>query len=446
MRLSSYHNSIGDTVTFARGKVPHLKNSTWHRIYISSLFTWELPRTVATAQYYIDSLARPMDMFIGGIAATLMPDYIRERVQCTVIAGPLDKPDQLGPGSPPIAPYVPDYDMVKDINWSYKPEDSYFCRITTGCIRKCRFCAVPRLEPTFGYCQSLGEQVKAVKDQFGEKQHLVLLDNNVLALDDLTKVISDIREQGFGAEAVLNGRQRTVDFNQGIDARLITKRIAKLLSTIALSPVRLAFDKSSVEKAYRKAIGYMADAGFSEFTNYLMFNYKDTPEDFYRRMKVNLELSQKRGIRVTGFPMRYVPIHDVDRHYVSEEWRWRYLRGIQCVLSATHGLVSPNPEFFAAAFGESPEEFIEILSMPDRYIIYRKDNRDAGAAEWRKLYRRLSDSDKDELLELLALLNKSRNRRPLIESNSKFRDMLEHYYPTEEEKNLTLPLTGVCGE
>lgn len=447
MRLSSYHKSIGDTVTFAKGKIPRLKDSLWHRIYVSSLFTWELPRTVATAQYYIASLAKPSDMFIGGIAATLMPDYIRERVPCcTVIAGPLDKPDQLGPGSPAVAQLVPDYNLIEDVDWSYKPEDSYFCRITTGCIRKCKFCAVPRLEPSFGYCQSLSDQVEAVKKDFGEKRHLVLLDNNILALDDLDQVISDIRDEGFGSGAVLSGRQRTVDFNQGIDARLITKSIAKSLSTIALSPVRLAFDNDGVEKPYRKAIDCMAKVGFSEFTNYLMFNYDDTPKSFYNRMKVNLELSQKLGIRVTGFPMRYVPIHDVDRHYVSTEWRWRYLRGIQCVLSATHGMVSPNPKFFAAAFGESPEEFIEILSMPDRYIIYRKDNKDTGAAEWRKLYRKLSDSDREELLELLALLNKSRNRKPLIESNSKFQDILEHYYPADEDQNLTLPLAGACSE
>lgn len=440
MRISTYHKSIGDTVTFARGKVAHLKESSWHRIYISSLFTWELPRTVATAQYYLASLAKPTDMFVGGIAATLMPEYIRERVPCEVIAGPLDKPDQLGPGSPAIAQLVPDYTLIEDADYSYKPEDTYFCRITTGCIRRCRFCAVPRLEPNFAYCQSLGEQVKAVKNKFGEKRHLVLLDNNVLALDNLKQVISDIRDQDFGAGATINGRQRSVDFNQGIDARLITKDVAKLLSQIALSPVRLAFDTSSVEKHYRKAIKYLAGKGFSEFTNYLMFNYNDTPEDFYRRMMVNIELSQKMEVRVTGFPMRYVPIHDVDRHHISSHWRWRYLRGIQCVLSATHGMVSPNPEFFATAFGETYEDFIRILSMPDRYIIYRNSNKDVGAAEWRKLYDKLSSSDKEELLALLAVLNKSKSRRAEIESSGKFRAILEHYYPSEKDQTLTLSL------
>ena len=89
--------------------------------------------------------------------------------------------------------------------------------------------------------------------------------------------------------------------------------------------------------------------------------------------------------------MRFIPMTDVKRDYVSDKWRWRYLRGIQCVLLATHGLVSPNPDFIRAAFGATYEEFLEILAMPDRYIIYRKEYKNNGASEWRKKYRRLTE-------------------------------------------------------
>jgi len=60
------------------------------------------------------------------------------------------------------------------------------------------------------------------------------------------------------------------------------------------------------------------------------------------------------------------------------------VRFVQCVLLATRGLVSPNPEFIRGAFGETYEEFLEILSMPDRYILYREHYRDDGAGvKWR---------------------------------------------------------------
>ncbi|HHV61424.1 MAG TPA: cobalamin-binding domain-containing protein [Firmicutes bacterium] len=429
MRISTFHKDRGDMVTFARGKVPALRNADWHRIYISSLFTYELPRTVETIKYYAHAVTSPSAIFVGGIGATLLPEYIRERVQCSIIEGPLDKPDMLGLGTPPIAALVPDYDMLDSVTWKYEPQDSYFCRVTTGCIRRCKFCAVPRLEPTFRYLGNLGGQIREVRARFGEKQNLVLLDNNILATDQFKNIIEDIRREGFEAGAKRNGRKRTVDFNQGIDARLITPQIAKLLASICLSPVRFAFDFDAVEDSYRRAVHIMADAGFNEFTTYVMFNFDDTPLSLYKRLMVNIELSRELGIRVTGFPMRYVPIDDINRQYVSNGWRWRYLRGIQCILLATHGIVSPNPEFFQAAFGESYDEFLEIISMPDRYIIHRNRYKDREALDWKKLYRKLSQTEREEFLSVLAILNKSRNRKADIASHRKFKPLLEHYYP-----------------
>lgn len=443
LRIATFHKERGDAVTFTRGKVKDYKNTTWNRIYVSSLFTYELPRTVETIRYYLSTVARSSDIFVGGIGATLMPQYIRDRVPCTVIEGPLDRPGILGLESTPIADYVPDYGLLASVKWQYYPSDSYFCRLTTGCIRRCKFCAVPRLEPEFGYCTGLDEQIRRVKEKFGERQHLVLLDNNILAADRLEDIIRSIRDQGFEAGAVRNSRRRTVDFNQGIDARLITKGNAQLLATICLSPVRLAFDSDSVEQSYRRAVRLMADVGFKEFTTYVMFNFEDSPESFWHRLKVNVELSMDLGIRVTGFPMRFVPITDVDRHYVSPGWRWKQLRGIQCILLATHGMVSPNPDFFGAAFGNSYEEFEEIISMPDRYIIYRNRFKDNGADDWRKLFRRLNPSDKEELYSILATLNKSKARAKVIATHRRYAPLLEHYYPRDAAVGVQPQLPGL---
>ena len=160
-----------------------------------------------------------------------------------------------------------------------------------------------------------------------------------------------------------------------------------------------------------------------------MFNFNDTPQSLYRRMKANLALNREFDVEITGFPMRFIPINDVDRQYVSPQWAWRYLRGIQCVLLATHGMVSPYRPFFNAAFGSSFEEFLEILSMPDRYIIQREKYKDNEAADWRKRFRRLSGSSRRELLEVLARLNGSREKKKEIAKHRSFRSLLEHYYP-----------------
>ena len=107
------------------------------------------------------------------------------------------------------------------------------------------------------------------------------------------------------------------DFRQGINARFVTPKIAEALATINLRPIRLAFDHDGVEKAYRNAVAQLAKVGFRLFTNYVMFNFNDTPESLYRRLGVNLALSQEHDVAITGFPMHYIPIKDIDRRYVS---------------------------------------------------------------------------------------------------------------------------------
>ncbi len=436
LKIATYHKGRNDSVTFIRGRNEAFRSLHWHRIYVSSLFTWELPRTVKTIRYYQDSVNSYDDIFVGGIGATLLPNYIRQHVNCKIIEGQIEKRGILGRNSPPIAHLVPDYDILKTVDYPYEPDDSYFARITKGCVRNCKFCAVPKLEPEFGLLAPLSKQITTIKKKYGEKQNLVILDNNILAVDNIEGHIAEIARLGFAKGTKRNNRMRTVDFNQGIDARLVAKRtpLAQALGTIAIRPVRLAFDfvSLSMERAYRKAINLLAEQGFRSFTNYMLYNYKDSPQDFYHRLKINAELNKSLEIRISAFPMRYIPPSDIRRGYVSPQWHWRWLRGIQCVLQATRGLISPNPDFVEAAFGKDFREFLEILSMPDRYIIYREHYKNDGASDWRRLFRRLSETSRKEFLDLLARLNKDRRRIQTIAGLKRFRSLVEHYYPNGE--------------
>ncbi len=429
MRISSYHKMRGDQVRFVRGKKPRLRDEKWDRIYVSSLFTWELPRTVETIRYYQDCVASPDDIIVGGVGASLLPSYIRNNVSCRVIEGLLDQPGQLDPLSKPVSRHPLDYSILDTTDYEYQPQDAYFCKTTIGCIRKCSFCAVPILEPVFAESTSLSAQIKQVQNSSGEKQNLVLLDNNVLGIDGLDRIFSEMRDIGFEAGARRNGKLRLVDFNQGLDARLMTRENAQMLASVNLSPVRLAFDHEGIEKAYRRAICLLNDAGLKEFTNYLLFNFADTPSAFFNRLQVNIDLNRTLGIKITGFPMRFIPMDDVKRGHVGKHWRWRQLRGMQCILLATRGLVSPNERFIARAFGETYQEFLEIISMPDRYIIWRNSYENQGAEEWRREFRQLSLSSKEDLYDELRQININRPRRSELISRSKFSSLVEHYYP-----------------
>lgn len=434
MRLSTYHRSRGDRLSFVRGENKWARARTWDRIYVSSLFTWELPRTADTIDFYRPCVQDPKDIFVGGTGVTLLPDYIKNRgYDCTIIEGQLDVPGKLGAHIPALANQVPDYSILQRVDWEYYPRNAYFVRITKGCIRTCHFCAVPKLEKQFGLMSPLREQVTKARKAHGEKQHLVIMDNNILGVGGIKNIIAEIRDLGFQAGAKRKGRERTVDFNQGLDARLIYQKpgLAKLLRMICVSPLRLAFDFIGMRKPYEQAIRLLVEQGFNEFTNYMLFNFNDTPRDLYNRFWMNANLNKELGIRITGFPMRFIPMDDISRRHVAPAWQWRYLRGIQCILLATHGLVSPNPDFIKHAFGETYEEFLEILSMPDRYIIYRDHYAKDGASEWKRKYRRLDTDQKAELLCILQELNAASRDRPerIKRLKSLFTSIIDHYYP-----------------
>lgn len=245
----------------------------------------------------------------------------------------------------------------------------------------------------------------------------------------------------FEAGATRKGRKRTVDFNQGLDARLISAKpeLAKLLKSICVSPIRLAFDFIGMRSTYEKAIRLLVANGFEEFTNYMLFNFADTPRDLFDRLWVNANLNKELGIRITGFPMRFIPMDDVSRRHVAPGWKWRYLRGIQCILLATHGLVSPNPKFISGAFGKDFDEFLEILSMPDRYIIYRSHYANDGAADWKREFSRLGKDEKDKLLKILREFNSAPRERQekIAKLQFPFRSIIEHYYPNGQTASKT---------
>ncbi len=65
-------------------------------------------------------------------------------------------------------------------------------------------------------------------------------------------------------------------------------------------------------------------------------------------------------------------------------------------------MVSPRREFFEAAFGRTAEEFIKIASMPEKYIIFRRDHEKNGAFDWSKHYDRLTENQRKKFWEAIA--------------------------------------------
>ena len=102
---------------------------------------------------------------------------------------------------------------------------------------------------------------------------------------------------------------RRVDFNQGVDARILckSKMFLQELSTTCIKPLRIAFDHLGLKKPYETAIRYSHEFGLDELSNYMLYNFHDSPSDLYERMQLNVKLNEELGIRIYSFPMRYHP-------------------------------------------------------------------------------------------------------------------------------------------
>jgi hypothetical protein len=437
MKIAQYHGPRGkrDHVTFAKGPVPGLAHKVWDRVYITTLFSFEYQKIAETVDFAIDAVhGQTQRVFVGGIAASLMherfltePRWRGVRFIRGLLDGPPAKSLQLDEfdgdfyaddmAGTPIEDLVPDYSILDQIDYQYPVRDAYFAYASRGCIRKCHFCGVPKLEGAQRDATPLTEFVRAVDDLYGPRRDLMLMDNNVVASARFKEIIAEIRDLGFvrGAKLKRKGErvpaQRRVDFNQGVDARILCKDRMYLreLSSICLSPLRIAFDHLGLKAPYETAIRYAHEFGLNDLSNYMLYNFHDSPQDLFERMYLNVRLNEDLSIRIYSFPMRYQPTDLPVRTHVGPKWNRYYLRSVQIVLQATHGVVSGEPEFFKAAFGATHQEFEDILSRPHHMIFnrqyYERYEGRAELDEYRSSLSRLSDSERAELVTFLSARN-----------------------------------------
>ncbi len=437
MKIAQYHgpNGKGDHVTFVKGNDRSARNTAWDRIYITTLFSFEYPRISEVIDYAVELCREQTQrIFVGGIAASLMHQRFLAEPRwrgVRFIKGLLDSPpgkalqldefdgdlyaDDLG--STPIEDLVPDYSILDQIDYRYPVRDAYFAYASRGCIRKCHFCGVPKLEGAQRDATPLTELIEKVDELYGPKRDLILMDNNVVASPRFKEIIAEIRDLGFvpGARLKrLNERtasQRRVDFNQGVDARIFSrdKMYLRELSSICLRPLRIAFDHLGLRDPYEKSIRMAHEFGLNDLSNYMLYNFQDSPADLFQRMLLNVHLNEKLGIRIYSFPMRYQPTDLPNRSHIGPKWNRYFLRSVQIVLQATHGVVSGEPEFYKAAFGSTQDEFEEILTRPHHMIFHRhwyeRHEGRPGLDEFRAELSKLSGSEKAELIAYLSERN-----------------------------------------
>jgi hypothetical protein len=465
MKLAQYHGPHGkrDKVRFIKGEDDSVFGTAWDRIYITTLFSFEFSRIAQSIDFALRVANGHADkIFVGGIAASLMPEQFASQAAWRgirfiqgLLTGPpssalmldeyseeLYSDDKKGPA---IEDLIPDYSILDQIEYKYPVRDAYFAYASRGCIRKCTFCGVPKLEGDQRDAESITALVRNIEARYGPKKDLILMDNNVVASPRFREIIAEIRDLGFTTDAKLHTRrtpvQRRVDFNQGVDARILCKDPVYLreLSTICLKPLRIAFDHLGLKGPYERAVRYAHEFGLLSMSNYMLYNFHDTPADLFERMRLNVTLNEELGLRIWSFPMRYQPTWLPERSHIGEKWTRYQLRSMQLILQATHGVVSGDPIFFRRAFGDTVQEFGDLLLRPHHYIF----NRDwyellggrAQFSEYRREFKKLSPSDRNELLSLVASVDPRELRgQGKLASTNRLKSIMKHYVPLPKDE------------
>lgn len=156
---------------------------------------------------------------------------------------------------------------------------------TRGCIRHCNFCIVPEKE---GGIRAVGDLLD-LWDGCSERK-VTVLDNNILALPEHFKMICQQARDN----------KLLVDFNQGLDHRLLTPEIVSEMISIRHREYRFAYDRVVYEGSVIKALKLLRKNKLNRAFWYVLVGYDtDYAEDMWR-----LDLLRNWG--QTVFVQRYV--------------------------------------------------------------------------------------------------------------------------------------------
>jgi hypothetical protein len=179
--------------------------------------------------------------------------------------------------------------MPLRINWGFT---------TRGCIRQCPFCFVPEKE---GLIHAVGD-LYDVWD--GKSKDVVLMDNNILALPKHFELI---------CQQLIKEKVR-VDFNQGLDHRLLNEHNVQLLKSIRHKEYHFAFDNIADMDSVGRGISLLNGVGINRSIWYILVGFNSTFEQDMERIMFLRERNQN------GYVMRYDGCET--KHEYIELARW----------------------------------------------------------------------------------------------------------------------------
>jgi len=234
MKISSYYKQKGDQVSFNIGD-PDI-------VYASIVFKAHKWMGNSYCKIYPDA-----KVYVGGSGfnSDKLPDEIEH--------------------------IMPDYSLYPDIDYSIG-------FTTRGCFRKCPWCDVHSREGKLVIHSDIYEFLNK------DFKHIRLLDNNILGVKDhFFKICDQIKKENL-----------SIDFNQGLDIRLIDREVLSKLKELKIHPhLRFAFDDPSIKKVIVDKVELLKEFGFNQNFFYVLVKFNTTKEQDIERLELLKDLGQR---------------------------------------------------------------------------------------------------------------------------------------------------------
>lgn len=274
MKLSTYHKKIGDTVEW----YDPLFTGHCDIVYVSKIFSFS-----KDYEYCIDA-----DKVIKGGSGYCIElingkEYYNKSKDHNL---PYD-----------IEHIYPDYSLYPQYC-----NDTAYGRLTLGCPRQCSFCHTGVKDGTCSH------KVADLKEFWRGQKNIVLLDQNILACNEWKELLKQLIES-----------KSYVDFNGGLDIRMMTEEKAIMLNKLKVKEWHFAWDRYQ-DKDYilPKFELFQKYNKLKERTSivYVLVNYDTTMEQ---------DLERIYTLRKLGY-WAYVMVYDKERlprgHIIKKLQRW----------------------------------------------------------------------------------------------------------------------------
>lgn len=187
--------------------------------------------------------------------------------------------------------------------------------ITRGCPNNCRWCVVPSKEGEIKPYRSWRQLIRP------DSKKLVLMDNNILASDFGIAQLEELTRQNYA-----------IDLNQGMDARLVDERVAKILAGLKwIKYIRFSCDQQAQIEPLRQTVELLGKYRVKPYRLFIYLLVTADIEDAVKRVEAlkrlgnitiyaQAERNERQGIMPNKMQLEFAQRYVYSGRYRLESW------------------------------------------------------------------------------------------------------------------------------